>query len=61
MRRCLLNDCNCREPDPAPCCLDCEQHDQCPDRCHKKESVFCIGVLEYDSKGISAEIPGSEA
>ena len=59
-RRCLINDCTGFKA-PAPCCLDCDQRDQCPDRCHKKESVFCIGVLEYDSKGIPAEIPGSEA
>lgn len=48
MRMCLINDCTGFKA-PAPCCLDCDQRDQCPDRCHKKESVFCIGVIEDDT------------
>jgi len=55
-RMCLINDCNINEPEPAPCCLDCEERQQCPDRCHRKESIFCVGVIEDDSKGISAAI-----
>ena len=27
MRRCVINDCNCNEHDPAPCCLDCGDRD----------------------------------
>jgi hypothetical protein len=42
----LINDCNCNEHDPAPCCLDCSERDRCPDRCHKKETVYCVGVIE---------------
>lgn len=54
MRRCLLNDCNCREPEPAPCCLDCDQREQCPDRCQRTETIYCVGVLnDNDCKGIS--------
>ena len=44
-RRCLINDCNINEPEPALCCLDCSEHDVCPDRCPKKETTFCVGVL----------------
>ena len=55
MRICLINDCTGFKS-PAPCCLDCEERQQCPDRCHRKESIFCVGVIEDDSKGISAAI-----
>lgn len=54
MRRCLINDCNCNEHDPAPCCLDCNDRAVCPDRCPRTETTFCVGVLkEDDCKGIS--------
>lgn len=53
MRRCVINDCNCNSPDPAPCCLDCGDRDICPDRCPRTETTFCVGVLENDCKGIS--------
>jgi hypothetical protein len=53
MRRCLINDCNINEPEPALCCLDCGDRDICPDRCPKTETTFCVGVLENDCKGIS--------
>ena len=54
MRRCLINDCNCNEHDPAPCCLDCDDRAVCPDRCPRTETTFCVGVLkEDDCKGIS--------
>ena len=53
MRRCLINDCNCNEHDPALCCLDCGDRDICPDRCPKTETIYCVGVLkEDDCKGI---------
>lgn len=50
MRRCLINDCNCNERDPAPCCLDCGDRDICPDRCPRNDTVYCVGVIEDDSK-----------
>ena len=53
MRRCLINDCNINEPEPALCCLDCGDRDICPDRCPRTEITFCVGVLENDCKGIS--------
>ena len=46
MRRCVINDCNCNEPNPAPCCLECQARDECPDRCPKKETTYCVGVIE---------------
>ena len=52
MRLCVINDCNCNNPDPAPCCLDCRERDVCPDRCPKTETIYCVGVID-DSKGIS--------
>jgi hypothetical protein len=45
-RMCLINDCNCNEHGPAPCCLDCSERDRCPDRCQKKETAYCVGVIE---------------
>ena len=48
MRRCLINDCNCNEHDPAPCCLDCDDRDVCPDRCPRRESTACAGVIEEE-------------
>ena len=53
MRRCLINDCNCNEQDPAPCCLDCDDRAVCPDRCPKSNTTYCVGVIENDGKGIS--------
>jgi hypothetical protein len=55
MRTCLINDCT-GFVDVAPCCLDCGNRDTCPDRCPKTETTFCVGVLNDDSKGISAAI-----
>ena len=52
MRRCLITDCNCNSPEPAPCCLDCDDKDICPDRCPRSETTFCVGVIN-DSKRIS--------
>ena len=56
MRRCALNDCNINEPDPALCCLDCSDREQCPDRCPRTETTFCVGVIDYDGKRISATV-----
>ena len=28
----------------APCCRDCDK--QCPDRCKKSETTFCVGLIE---------------
>lgn len=56
MRLCVINDCNCNNPDPAPCCLDCSERDVCPDRCPRKETTYCVGVIENDDKGISATV-----
>lgn len=53
MRMCLINDCT-GFVGPAPCCLDCDQRDRCPDKCQKKETVYCVGVMnDNDCKGIS--------
>ena len=56
MRQCVINDCNCNNPDPAPCCLDCSERDVCPDRCPKTETIYCVGVIENDGKRISASV-----
>ena len=57
MRRCLLNDCNINElHNPAPCCLDCDDRDICPDRCPRSETTYCVGVIEHDSKRVSATV-----
>ena len=57
MRRCLINDCNCNNPEPAPCCLDCDDRDVCPDRCHKTTTIYCVGVIEdYNDKNTSRTI-----
>ena len=56
MRRCLINDCNCNEQDPAPCCLDCDDHDICPDRCPRNDTVYCVGVIDDDCKRDANEI-----
>ena len=45
MRKCILNDCTDFK-NIAPCCLDCKERDQCPDRCHKTETTFCVGVID---------------
>ena len=56
MRTCLINDCTGFKS-PAPCCLDCEDRDICPDRCPKSETVFCIGVIETnDEQRVADEI-----
>lgn len=56
MRKCLLNDCTDFKT-IAPCCLDCRQHEQCPDRCLKSETTFCVGVIEdYNDKNTSRTI-----
>ena len=47
MRTCLLNDCT-GFVGVAPCCLDCPEHDRCPDRCPRSETTYCVGVLEND-------------
>lgn len=60
MRMCLINDCTGFES-VAPCCLDCPDHDQCPDRCPKKDVTDCVGVIDDDIKRVSAEISSSKA
>lgn len=57
-RMCLINDCNCNEHDPAPCCLDCADRDVCPDRCWRTETTFCVGVIEDDCKRVFNQIQG---
>ena len=56
MRMCLINDCNINIQEPAMCCLDCGDRSVCPDRCPKTETTFCVGVVDYDSKRISATV-----
>ena len=54
MRMCLINDCNINSREPAMCCLDCHDRQQCPDKCPRTETTYCVGVLkEDDCKGIS--------
>ena len=54
MRMCLINDCNINSREPAMCCLDCPDRQQCPDKCPRTETTYCVGVLkEDDCKGIS--------
>ena len=45
MRKCVLNDCTGFDT-VAPCCLDCPDHDICPDRCSRSDATFCVGVLD---------------
>ena len=52
MKQCLLNDCT-GFVGVAPCCLDCGERDVCPDRCPKTNTIYCVGVIEHDCKGIS--------
>ena len=51
MRKCLINDCEGFDH-VAPCCLDCEDYPVCPDRCPKKETDCCVGVIENDSERV---------
>ena len=51
MRQCLINDCTSFVA-PAPCCLDCPDRSECPDRCYKRDTIYCVGVID-DCKGIS--------
>lgn len=46
MRKCLLNDCTGFKG-IAPCCRDCPK--QCPDRCKKSETTFCVGLIEGEN------------
>lgn len=48
MRICLLNDCDNFQT-YRPCCLDCEERQRCPERCQRKETTFCVGLMEGDS------------
>lgn len=45
MRKCLMNDCDGFRT-IRPCCFDCEERDVCPERCKKRETTFCIGLIE---------------
>lgn len=47
MRMCLINDCT-GFVGIAPCCLDCSERDVCPDRCHKTDTIYCVGVLKHN-------------
>ena len=51
MRTCLINDCT-GFVGIAPCCLDCAERQRCPDRCPKTETIYCVGVIEDDSKRV---------
>ena len=46
MRMCLINDCNINSREPAMCCLDCPDRQQCPDKCPRTETTFCVGVID---------------
>lgn len=57
MRQCLLNDCTGFQG-VAPCCLDCDDRDVCPDRCPKTETTYCVGVIDdKDTSRIIKEKP----
>lgn len=45
MRRCVLNDCTDFRS-VAPCCLDCPNSARCPDRCGKKDTTYCVGLID---------------
>jgi hypothetical protein len=47
MKQCLINDCTGFVA-PAPCCLDCDDRDICPDRCPKTTTIYCVGVIDND-------------
>ena len=55
MRTCLINDCT-GFVGVAPCCLDCEERQGCPDRCPRSETTYCVGVIDNDGKRISASV-----
>ncbi len=55
MKQCLINDCTGFE-DVAPCCLDCEERQSCPDRCPNSNTTYCVGVIENDSKRVFDKI-----
>lgn len=55
MRLCLINDCTGFK-DIAPCCLDCDERERCPDRRQKNDAIFYVGVVENDSKRDANEI-----
>lgn len=50
MRKCFyqyINDCNNFQDDgPRPCCLECEEHDNCVERCPRSETTFCVSMIE---------------
>lgn len=48
-KKCLINDCTGFEA-VAPCCLHCDQREQCPDRCPKTETTFCVGLIEEEEE-----------
>ena len=45
MKSCMINDCTGFDT-VAPCCLDCPKRIECPDRCPRKEAVFCVSATE---------------
>lgn len=55
MRTCLINDCT-GFVGIAPCCLDCPEREQCPDRCPVTETTYCVGVIEDDGKRVSETV-----
>lgn len=56
MRYCLLNDCD-NFKTVRPCCLDCPENNECMEKCGKRETTFCIGVLENDPNPVPETIP----
>ena len=54
MRICYINDCTGFKG-VAPCCLDCPEKETCPDRCSRKESIHCVGVMREADSGAKAE------
>ena len=58
--KCLINDCT-GFVGIAPCCLYCDQREACPDRCPKTETIYCVGVIENDGKGLSETVSKHKA
>ena len=57
MRRCAANDCNCNSPELPLCCFDCQDREQCPDRCPRTSTVYCTCMVEeYNDKDKSRTI-----
>lgn len=60
IRRCVLNDCT-NFDGIAYCCLDCPERERCPDKCHKTDTIYCVGVIEENDPNQSRSIKKESA